>query len=1064
MQDGRSPVSASGHGSRESGRLGSAVQRHEPVGDHRAHAAGQCVGPAHAGLLALGADGVTQRIDGSDVPRRISARANFGHPQRATQLFEFQRLVLHRQFVATLAFAVEPLEAAAAPVAASYAEFVALERQAAAAPAQRRFWRERLARAVLPGRLAALAPPAGGVHRRMQLRQAPARSARLEAAATEAGVPLKSLLLAAHLAALARVDGQAMQTTGVEFNGRPEVPGGDRLVGVFNNMLPLTLDLGGLDWRELARACLREERDMLPWRRFPYAELLRLNGARAPFEALFVYTHFHAYRAAEGPGLRITGHFANDQTYMPLTVHFNRDHRDGALEILLDFDERQVAAPAAERFARALQQIGRPSSNATARILDGRGRLAPIGVAGELCIGGAGVARGYLRQPALTAGRFVPDPFGAAGARLYRTGDLARWNAGGEVEYLGREDHQVKISGWRIELAEVEAALMALPGVQGAKAVLRDGRLVGYLVRAGDATTDADALHVQLHRTLPAPMVPARLVPVACLPVNVHGKLDLDALAAEEQAAAAQASPQSAEAADPAEARVAEVWKELLQVARVGPEDDFFALGGHSLAAIRVVSRLRERLGLQVGIRQLFLAPTLREFVRAIGGAQAAVQHLAVRADRSAPMRLSFAQESLWFLCQLSGKARSAYLLAGGLRLTGALDRAVLEGALHAIVARHEVLRTVFTTVQGRPRARPVPATQALSLQVLDAGAEADPLDALQGAMRAAQEQPFDLAAGPLVRATLFRLSERRHVLFIVLHHILADGWSMSLLAGELSAFYLAGLRGEPAALPTLQWQYADYAAWQHAEARDAETGLRYWLAHLAGAATDVTLAPDRPRPRARDFAGAGVEFTVEGAIARALEALARRHGATVFMVMIGAYVRLLTRLAGRSEIVVGTPAANRELLDTEPLIGLFGNTLALRFDLAGCAGTDDLLAHVKQVTLAAQEHQHVPIEQVVSALNPPRSLARSPLFQVMFTWQNTPPVDVRLEGLEIEEIHPEQTTAQCDLQLVMEQRADGMAGTLVYATALYERGTVERFLDNYLAVLREMTIQGASL
>src|SRR6218665_464155 len=359
-----------------------------------------------------------------------------------------------------------------------------------------------------------------GVGGGMQRRPAPARRARLEAAATEVGVPLKSLLLAAHLAALARVDGQAMQTTGVEFNGRPEVPGGDRLVGVFNNMLPLTLDLGGLDWRELARACLREERDMLPWRRFPYAELLRLNGARAPFEALFVYTHFHAYRAAEGPGLRITGHFANDQTYMPLTVHFNRDHRDGALEILLDFDERQVAAPAAERFARALQQIGRPSrkatapildgggrggelwvgvgggevgggaaerfaralqqigrpsSNATARILDGRGRLAPIGVAGELCIGGAGGAAGYLRQPALTAGRFVPDPFGAAGARLYRTGDLARWNAGGEVEYLGREDHQVKISGWRIELAEVEAALMALPGVQGAKAVLRDG-------------------------------------------------------------------------------------------------------------------------------------------------------------------------------------------------------------------------------------------------------------------------------------------------------------------------------------------------------------------------------------------------------------------------------------------------------------------------------------------------------------------------------------------------------------------------------------------------------------
>src|SRR6218665_3814137 len=307
----------------------------------------------------------------------------------------------------------------------------------------------------------------------------------------------------------------------------------------------------------------------------------------------------------------------------------------------------------------------------------GAGGSRPSGWAGGGGLGGGG---GGGR-----AGGFVPAPFGAAGARLYRTGDLARWNAGGEVEYLGREDHQVKISGWRIELAEVEAALMALPGVQGAKAVLRDGRLVGYLGRAGGATTDADALHVQLHRTLPAPMVPARLVPIACLPVHVHGKLDLDALAAEEQPAAAQASPQSAEAADPAEARVAEVWKELLQVARVGPEDDFFALGGHSLAAIRVVSRLPERLGLQVGIRQLFLAPTLREFVRAIGGAQAAVQHLAVRADRSAPMRLSFAQESLWFLCQLSGKARSAYLLAGGLRLTGALDRAVLEGALRAI-------------------------------------------------------------------------------------------------------------------------------------------------------------------------------------------------------------------------------------------------------------------------------------------------------------------------------------------------------------------------------------------
>lgn len=718
--------------------------------------------------------------------------------------------------------------------------------------------------------------------------------------------------------------------------------------------------------------------------------------------------------------------------------------------LVCDLDRAMV------REARGLP-IGRPLANSRVYILDRDWRVAPVGVTGEIHIGGHGLARGYLGQPRLTAERFIPDPFSEDGSRLYRTGDLGRWSESGRIEYLGRADSQLKIRGYRVEPGEIEAALLSDLTVRDAKVVAHGDQIVAYVVPEDGHPLHVADLRARLSTILPAYMVPGAVVCVPCLPVNTHGKIDLDAMPVPAGEAAGAGS--SDEPAGPAETLIAGIWGELLRVGRIGRHDDFFDLGGHSLLAIRVVSRLRSVTGADIGIRDLFAHPTLEGFAAKLALADRRGSTPIGPADRRGPLRLSFAQERLWFLSRLDPRISAAYHLTGGLRLTGALNVDALEAALRAIVRRHEVLRTVFTSSDGTPQARIIPPEQGFSFDTVDLSRHGDRDRALGEMMERTSRLAFDLEHGPLLRAHLVKMAEDEHVLLASMHHIVADGWSMGILTSELSSLYQGFSLGKGDPLPPLRIQYADYAAWQRDEARrdGRQERLRFWVDLLAGAPALLTLPADRPRPAAQDHAGASLAFVLDETLTQGLKSLSKRHGTTLYMTLLAAYAILLTRLSGQRSVVIGSPVANRQTDEVEALIGFFANTLALHLDLSAAPSVAELLGQVRRVTLAAQEHQDVPFEQVVDALNPLRNLSHSPVFQAMLVWQNTPPGNVELDGLVLREIHPTQTTAQCDLSLMMEERSEVIAGTVVYATALFEHATVARYLASWQTILSAM-------
>jgi amino acid adenylation domain-containing protein len=713
--------------------------------------------------------------------------------------------------------------------------------------------------------------------------------------------------------------------------------------------------------------------------------------------------------------------------------------------------------------------IGAPLADLGLFVLDGRLEPVPLGVAGELLVAGAGLADGYLGRPALTAARFVPNPFGGPGERLYRSGDLAR-RVGQEIDYLGRIDHQIKLRGYRIELGEIHAALAASPGVRDAVVLLRGegaaARLVAWVVPTADGACDADALRADLRRRLPEYMAPSAIVLLGALPLTVNGKLDQRALPEPQEARAAKSRRPENEW----QRSLAAVWEELLAVEDVGLDDEFFALGGHSLVATRLATRVRDVFGVELPVRTIFDAPTLEAqaawLASARGAARAAVlvgdgaPPLVRLADELAPA-LSYGQERLWFLDRLASQpTRTAYVVPAAIRMVGPLDAPRLRGAFAALVARHDALRTVVADVDGSPRARrltPAEATPAWRQRDLSQTPEEETEATRERALARLVAEPFELGEGPLLRLELLRLppdpsGAEVHALHVALHHIAADGWSLGVLVRELSRLY-AG-----AALTPLPIAYSDFAAWQRAwlAGPERERQLAFWRERLRGAAPVLDLASDRPRPAQRSLQGGTARVEIEPALADALRALGRSVGASPFMVLSAAFALLLARYSGQRDLQIGVPVANRNRGELEGLLGFFANTLVLRFDLATPASFRELLAAVRRDVLDAFDHQDLPFEVLVEALDPPRTLAHSPLFQVMLAFQNAADGRLELPGLELELLEVPSPRTKFDLSLSIEEHDDGgWRGDLVYAMDLWDAPSIGRFLDHWRELLR---------
>ncbi len=707
--------------------------------------------------------------------------------------------------------------------------------------------------------------------------------------------------------------------------------------------------------------------------------------------------------------------------------------------------------------------IGRPIDDARAYVLDPALEPAPVGVAGELCLGGAGVARGYLGRAELTAERFVPDPFGGEpGARMYRTGDRVRWLASGELEYLGRIDFQVKVRGFRIEPGEVEAALREREEVAEAVVVaLEEGegsrRLVGYVVAARGRAADAAELRRHLRDRLPGYMVPGALVVLDALPLTASGKLDRRALPAPDASGAEgdHAAPRT-----PGEEVLAGIFAAVLKRERVGVHDGFFDLGGHSLLATRVVSHVRAAFRVELPLRAVFEAPTVAALAERVGallreGAAEAPPLVPVPRDGS-PLPLSFAQQRLWMVDQME-PGNTAYNMPAALRLRGPLDAGALERALAELVRRHETLRTVFAVAGGEP-VQVVGEPGPVRVPVADLRALPAEAREAEAARLAAEEarRPFDLAARPPLRCRVLRLGAEEWALLFTLHHAAGDGWSMGVLVREASELYAARLEGRAPVLPDLPVQYADFAVWQRAWlSGDAlEAQLAYWRARLAGAPPLLELPTDRPRPPVQGPRAGRVPFHLDAAAARGLRALARSEGATPYMVLLAGWSLLLSRWSGQEDVSVGVPVAGRTRAETEGLIGLFVNALVLRAELSGSPTVRELVGRVREATLGAYAHQELPFERLVEELQPDRTLRHSPLFQVQLVLQNQEREVLRFSGVELEPLGGAADTVKLDLSLNLTESEDGVRGALAYRAELFDDATAARMLRHLRVLL----------
>ncbi|WP_050501420.1 MULTISPECIES: non-ribosomal peptide synthetase [unclassified Streptomyces] len=697
--------------------------------------------------------------------------------------------------------------------------------------------------------------------------------------------------------------------------------------------------------------------------------------------------------------------------------------------------------------------IGFPVWNTRVHVLDRALRPVPPGVVGELYLAGVQLAHGYLNRPGLSAERFVADPFGPAGSRMYRSGDLGRWNPDGSLQFAGRADRQVKVRGVRIELDEIRATAAELPEVGQAVVTVVDERLVAYVVPGGAGRAGDDLVRTvreHLAARLPAVLVPGAIVLLDALPLTPSGKLDTAALPAPEYVAA----PAARAAATPQQEILCGLFAELLGLRQTGVDDDFFALGGHSLLATRLVSRIRSTFAVELPIRALFEAPTPAGIAARLDTAATARPPVVVGARPEHPP-LSYAQRRLWFLYRLEGPA-ATYNLPIALRLTGRLDRSALQAAITDVTERHEALRTAFPDFAGAPYQLVLPAEVELRVERFS-----------PEALAAAAGYAFHLEREAPLRVTLFESGPDEHTLLLLLHHIAGDGWSASPLASDLATAYAARCAGGSPAWPALRVQYADFALWQHellAGEEDPDSlisrQLAYWRATLADAPELLELPTDRPRPAVAGNGGGVVELDVPAVVHEALQALARAHQASLFMVVQAGIAALLTRMGAGADIPMGTAIAGRTDEALDNLVGFFVNTLVLRTDVSGDPSFAELLHRVRTADLAAYSHQDVPFERLVEVLNPARSLAHHPLFQVMLTFANTAGGDFSMSGLEVVREHVGADTAKLDLSFFLAEehtedgRPDGLHGAIQYAADLFEAETVRAMADRLVRLL----------
>ena len=727
--------------------------------------------------------------------------------------------------------------------------------------------------------------------------------------------------------------------------------------------------------------------------------------------------------------------------------------------------EATANASAARIIAGDEVTIGRPIANAQIYILNSTLHPVAIGVQGELYIGGAGVARGYLNRPELTAEKFIPDPFSAApGARMYKTGDLARYRPDGNIEFLGRADHQVKIRGFRIELGEIEAALGQHPAVREAVVLAWEDapgekRLVAYIGAARESLPTTTDLRRFLTEKLPEHMVPAVFVPLDTLPLMPNGKIDRRALPPPDRSRPeldkAFVAPRG-----PTEEVLAAIWAELLEIERVGIHDNFFDLGGHSLLATQAVSRMREAFQVEIPLRRLFEVPTVAGLAESIEAARKAGQNLLtppiLPVPRNGDLTLSFAQQRLWFFDQLE-PGLSAYNIPSAVRLKGPLNLAALEQSLNEIIKRHESLRTTFREVDGRPT-QVIAPTLTIELPVVDLRKlpASERETEVRRLVTAEAQRPFDLSRGPLLRGTVLRLGDEEHVGLLTMHHIVSDGWSTGILVREMATVYVGLCAGRTSPLPALPVQYADFAHWQRQwlQGDVLEAQIAYWKERLAGAPSLIDLPADHPRPAVQTFRGAHQSLALSEHQQKGLKALSRQNGVTLFMTLLAAFKVLLYRYTSQDDLIVGTPIANRNRLETEGLIGFFVNALVLRTDLSGNPRFREFLQQVREVCLGAYAHQDLPFDRLVEELHVARDLNRNPLFQVMFALHDASLRAVELTGFTLSPVEGDSETAHFDLTLQIVDTGQELTALFVYNTDLFEAGTIARMLRHFQTLL----------
>ncbi|MEH2355882.1 non-ribosomal peptide synthetase [Nostoc sp.] len=713
--------------------------------------------------------------------------------------------------------------------------------------------------------------------------------------------------------------------------------------------------------------------------------------------------------------------------------------------------------------------IGRPIPDLQVYVLDEYFQPVPIGVPGEMYVGGEGVTRGYLNRPELTAERFISNPFNKS--KLYKTGDLARYLPNGELEYLGRIDNQVKIRGFRIELGEIEALIVQHPAIWESVVIVRedepgDKRLVAYVVSQVEHSPKVPELRQFLKAKLPEYMVPSAFVLLESLPLTSNGKVDrrglpkpdLDSTLLEKYVA-----PRT-----PTEEMLALLWTQVLKLERVGIHDNFFEVGGHSLLATQLLSRIRTSFKVELALRELFARATVAELAQSIEQLQQ--QNLELTSlpifprTRDAELPLSYAQQRLWFLDQFEPNS-AFYNIPMALRLVGNLKQAALEQSLQEIIHRHEALRTNFITVDGKP-SQIIQTETNWTVSVVDLKylstlvlSEVEVTEQEITSQQLAQQQvtqPFDLAKGTLIRATLVVLSQTEHVLLVCMHHVVSDGWSMGVFIQELAALYNAYAQGQPSPLAPLPIQYADFAIWQRQwlQGEVLQSQLSYWQQQLKDAPALLSLPTDRPRPAEQTYHGTHLEFALSFELTSKLTKLSQEQGCTLFMTLLAAFDTLLYRYTGTEDILVGSPIANRDRSEIEGLIGFFVNTLVMRTDLAGNPSFSELLGRVREMAMEAYTHQDLPFEMLVEALQPERDLSHTPLFQVMFVLQNAPTSELELTGLTVSRLPIKGTTSRFDLTLSMEYTATGLAGWWEYNTDLFDASTIDRMTSHFVTLL----------